>query len=83
MRKILSQIKQYRTDTILTPIYAMLEVIMEVLLPYIMSKIIDLGIEKNDMKAVGLYGGAMVIAAIYADKKARWKRRIMEVKGNE
>ena len=59
MKKILAQIKQYKKDTILTPIYAMLEVVMEVLLPYIMAMIIDKGIEKNDMKAVWLYGGLM------------------------
>ena len=64
MRKILSQIKQYKKDTILTPVYAMLEVIMEGLLPYIMAKIIDLGIEKGDMKAVRLYGALMVAAAL-------------------
>ena len=64
MKKILAQIKQYKKDTILTPFYAMLEVVMEVLLPYIMAMIIDKGIEKNDMKAVGLYGGLMAGAAV-------------------
>ena len=47
MKKILAQIKQYKKDTILTPFYAMLEVVMEVLLPYIMAMIIDKGIEKT------------------------------------
>ena len=64
MRRILSQIKQYKKDTILTPFYAMLEVVMEVLLPYIMARIIDKGIEKGDMQAVLLYGGLMAAAAM-------------------
>ena len=64
MNKILAQIKQYTADTILTPVYAMLEVVMEVLLPYITARIIDEGITKNDLGAVGKYGGIMVVAAI-------------------
>ena len=64
MKKILAQIKQYKKDTFLTPFYAMLEVVMEVLLPYIMAKIIDDGIGKNNMKIVGIYGGAMLAAAV-------------------
>lgn len=64
MNKILAQIKQYTKDTILTPVYAMLEVVMEVLLPYITAKIIDEGISRNDLGAVAKYGGIMVVAAI-------------------
>lgn len=64
MKKILAQIKQYKGDTIKTPLYAMLEVIMEVFLPYIMAWIIDEGINKGDLKAVALYGGIMAGAAI-------------------
>jgi ATP-binding cassette subfamily B protein len=64
MKKILAQIKQYKKDTFLTPFYAMLEVVMEVLLPFITAKIIDEGINKSDLKTVGIYGGAMLGAAI-------------------
>lgn len=63
MRDILAQVKQYKKSSLLTPFYAMLEVVMEVLLPFIMAKIIDNGIEAEDMRKVMIYGGLMVAAA--------------------
>ena len=41
MKEILAQIKQYKKDSILTPIFTALEVFMEMLLPFITAKIID------------------------------------------
>ena len=35
MRTILAQLKQYKKDSILTPLFTALEVIMEVMLPFI------------------------------------------------
>lgn len=64
MKQILAQVKQYKRDSFLTPAFSALEVFMEVLLPFIMAKIIDDGIEKGDMSAVYLYGGLMVLAAV-------------------
>lgn len=64
MKEILKQVKQYKKDSFLTPFYSALEVVMEVLLPFIMAKIIDNGIEKGDMSKVYLYGGLMVLAAM-------------------
>ena len=49
MKEILAQIKQYKKDSILTPVFTALEVFMEMLLPFIMAKIIDDGIEKGNM----------------------------------
>lgn len=64
MKEILKQVKQYKKDSFLTPFYSALEVVMEVLLPFIMAKIIDNGIEKGDMSKVYLYGGLMILAAM-------------------
>ena len=44
MKEILAQIKQYKKDSILTPVFTALEVFMEMLLPFIMAKIIDDGL---------------------------------------
>ena len=64
MKEILAQIKQYKKDSILTPIFTALEVFMEMLLPFIMAKIIDDGIEKGNMTNVYIFGGVMVVAAM-------------------
>ena len=47
MRTILAQLKQYKKDSILTPLFTALEVIMEVMLPFITALIIDEGIQEG------------------------------------
>ncbi|MGI5884218.1 MAG: ABC transporter ATP-binding protein [Candidatus Spyradocola sp.] len=63
MKSILAQVKQYKKDSILTPIFTALEVLMEVLLPYATALIIDQGIQKSDFNKVLLYGGLMLVMA--------------------
>lgn len=63
MKTIFAQLKQYKKDAILTPIFTALEVIMEVLLPFITAMIIDKGLEKGDMQKVYQYGGIMICMA--------------------
>ena len=66
MKKILSQIKQYMGSTIATPVCVVLEVVMEVLLPFITAKIIDDGITQGDLGVVVKYGIIMVVAAMFS-----------------
>ena len=63
MKSILAQVKQYKRDSILTPIFTALEVLMEVLLPYVTALIIDQGIQQSDFNKVLLYGGLMLVMA--------------------
>lgn len=63
-KTIISQIKEYKADTIKTPVYVALEVILEVLIPYLMAILVDDGIEKGDMGVVWKIGFAMIIASI-------------------
>ncbi len=65
MLKRLSQcIREYRKDTLLSPLFVSLEVIMEVLIPYLMSKIIDNGIDRGDMNYILRLGGVLVACAL-------------------
>ena len=63
IKTLLKQVKQYKTVSILTPVFIILEVIMEVLLPYITANIIDKGINAGDMNKVYFYGTAMLAMA--------------------
>lgn len=63
MKTVLGQLKQYKKDTINTMGFTMLEVIMEVLLPFITALIIDHGLEQSDMGAIWRYGILMILIA--------------------
>ena len=64
MLKTLSgQIKQYKKTTFITPVFTALEVLMEVLIPFITAEIIDKGIEKGDIGQIYYYGAIMLVVA--------------------
>jgi ATP-binding cassette subfamily B protein len=63
VKTILAEIKQYKKDTILTPIFMILEVAMEMLIPLLMASIIDEGVNAGDMNHIYRVGGYMLIAA--------------------
>ena len=52
LNTLLKQVKEYKKSSLLSPIFVGIEVIFEMLIPFLMSKIIDLGVEKNDMKMI-------------------------------
>ena len=56
IKKLASHLGVYKRAAILTPMFAALEAVMDILLPTIMAFIIDLGIEKGDMNAIVKYG---------------------------
>ena len=66
LKTLLSQIKEYKKDTILTPIFTALEVFMEVLIPFIIASLIDKGIEAGSMQNVLFYGGLMLVMAMFS-----------------
>ena len=63
MRKVLQQLKQYKRETFLCIGLTALEVIMEILMPFITAIIIDQGLEVGNLSVVYRYGGLMVIMA--------------------
>ena len=64
MRKTLAgQVKEFKKDSIITPIFMILEVIMEMIIPLLMSSIIDDGVEKGDIHHIYIIGIWMVVAA--------------------
>lgn len=63
MKTVLKYVKNYKKDSILTIVFTMFEVFMEVLLPFVTSYIIDRGIEANNINNVYKYGGLMLVMA--------------------
>ena len=63
LKTLLGQIGKYRRDTLLAPFFTALEVVMEVLIPFITASLIDYGIEARDFQKVLQYGGLMLLMA--------------------
>ena len=57
MRKVLQQLKQYKRETFLCIGLTALEVIMEILMPFITAIIIDQGLEVGNLSVIYRYGG--------------------------
>ena len=64
IKTLAKQIKEYKKDTILSPVFVALETVMEVLIPFLMAYLIDDGINKNDMGAIYRIGGLLVLCAV-------------------
>ena len=80
MRKLLIYLKDYKKETILAPLFKMLEATFELFVPLVVAAIIDVGIGKRDtayvlrmggiLIALGLIGLACSITAQYFAAKA-------------
>lgn len=73
IKTLASQIKQYKKASILAPVFVCIEVFLEILIPFLMARIIDLGVERSDMSAVLGYGILMLICSfvsLYAGFKS-------------
>lgn len=66
LQTLYRQIGEYKKDSILTPIFTALEVLMEILIPFVTASIIDKGIEAGNMQMVCLYGAVMLILAFFS-----------------
>ncbi|MBS5883026.1 MAG: ABC transporter ATP-binding protein [Lachnoanaerobaculum sp.] len=65
MLKVLAKyIKEYKLASLLTIVFIIGEVIFELLIPYMMTFIIDKGVAINDFNAVIKYGSIMIVLAV-------------------
>lgn len=64
IRTIASQIKEFKRDSILTPLVMLLEVAMEMVIPLLMASIIDKGVEAGDLGHIERVGGLMLVMAV-------------------
>ncbi|MBQ1660381.1 MAG: ABC transporter ATP-binding protein [Clostridia bacterium] len=57
-------IREYKVASIITPIFMIFEVILEVLIPYFMASLIDNGIDKGDMNYILTLGIVLAVTAL-------------------
>ena len=64
IKKLARYVKEYKKQAILTPIFVILEVVMEVIIPLLMARIIDVGIQNSDIRYILEMGILLIISAI-------------------
>ncbi len=66
LKTLAGSIRQYKKDSILTPVYVILEALMDVVIPILMANLIDYGIDAKDMSYVFKMGIGLFIGALFA-----------------
>lgn len=61
-----AQVKEFKKDSLLTPVFMILEVIMETIIPLMMASIIDDGVEAGNINHIYKMGIFMVVAACFS-----------------
>ena len=65
-KKLLRSVREYKKQSFLTPVLVAAEVFVEVLIPLLMAKIIDVGIMNGDMAYIIKLGALLVLLAVVA-----------------
>ncbi len=66
LKKLAASIRQYKKETILTPVCVTFESVLEIIIPTLMADLIDYGINEKNMAYVLWMGLALVISAMLA-----------------
>ncbi len=64
MKKLLKYLKNYKKESILAPLFKMLEASFELFVPLVMAQIIDTGIKNQDMGYILKMGGILVLLGV-------------------
>ena len=64
LKTLLAEVKEFKKDSILTPLFMLLEVAMEMIIPLMMASIIDEGVNRGDMHHIFVIGAYMILAAL-------------------
>ena len=61
-----AEVKQYKLPAVLTPVFVILEVLMEVLIPFVIAHLIDNGVEVGNYQVITEAGTILIILALLA-----------------
>ncbi|MDO5033675.1 MAG: ABC transporter ATP-binding protein [Eubacteriales bacterium] len=65
-KKILPYVRPYRLAAILSPLFMMLEVVADILIPLAMARLVNAGVANRDVSVVLQQGGLMIALALFA-----------------
>lgn len=64
VRRILKETKEYKLSAFLTPVFMILEVAMEMIIPLLIADLVDKGVEVGNLSEIYRIGGYMLICAV-------------------
>lgn len=64
LQTLLKEVKEYKRASVATPLFMILEVLMEMAIPYLMASIIDKGVNVGDIRHIYRVGAVMIAAAL-------------------
>ncbi|SOC10032.1 ABC transporter ATP-binding protein [Pseudobutyrivibrio ruminis] len=64
VKRLLQEIKEYTAAALVTPIFMILEVAMEMIIPLLVADLVDKGVEAGNMSEIYRIGGYMLICAV-------------------
>lgn len=64
LRRLLRSVREFKRNAIMAPVYVALEVVIDVIIPFLMAKIIDYGIADSNMHAIWIIGGLLFFSAL-------------------
>ena len=64
IKRLLGCIREYKTATIMTPVFVALEVVFDSLIPLVMARLIDRGVEAGDLRYTVISGVVMLVLAM-------------------
>ena len=64
IKQLMKCIREYKLPTVLTPLFIIMEVVMEVVIPLLMANLIDFGIDEGNMNYILKMGFALVVSCV-------------------
>ena len=66
IKTLMASLREYKKASLLSPLFVTLEVVMEVIIPLLMARLIDQGLNKGNMRATVTTGIVMLAVAAIA-----------------
>ncbi len=66
LKRLAGCVREYKTASLLAPLFVSLEVVMEVIIPYCMGKLLDNGVTPGDMAYILKIGAVLVVLCIFS-----------------
>ena len=72
MKRLIMYLKDYKKESILAPLFKLLEAFFELMVPLVMANIIDYGISNRNMGYIGKMGLLLLLLGVVGLPRRQW-----------